>query len=292
MPALLNLGLDSIFLRKLMQGTHELKALSKDQSDWRISQGDTLPQRDLFGALLEAKDPETGQGLSTEDLVAEAGILIVAGTDTTTTSVTATLFYLLHYPSTLARIQKDIRSMFADVEDIRIGTKLSSYRYLFACIDEAMRLTPGVGAVLPREILPGGLMVDGIPFPEGIDVAVPCYSLHHQEAYYHEPFIFKPERWLVEEGTSQAEVALAQSAFCPFGVGRTSCAGKHLAYQEIAIVISRLVWLYDMRLKPGSTLGEGYVGLGKGRKRRDEFQVKDWFVATQEGPIVQFRPRI
>jgi cytochrome P450 len=84
MPALLKLGLDKIFLRKLMKGTYEFEALSKEQSDWRISQQGKVDQKDLFAALLQARDPETGKGLTSEQLVAEAGILIVAGTDTST----------------------------------------------------------------------------------------------------------------------------------------------------------------------------------------------------------------
>ena len=82
MPALLKLGLDKVFLRKLMKGTYEFESLSKAQSDWRVSQQGKAEQKDLFAALLEARDPETGHGLTSEQLVAEAGILIVAGTDT------------------------------------------------------------------------------------------------------------------------------------------------------------------------------------------------------------------
>jgi cytochrome P450 len=82
MPALLKLGLDSIFLRNLMKGTYDFEALSKAQSDWRVSQQGKLAHKDLFTSLLEARDPETGKALSSEELIAEAGILIVAGTDT------------------------------------------------------------------------------------------------------------------------------------------------------------------------------------------------------------------
>lgn len=56
-----------------------------------------------------------------------------------------------------------------------------------------MRLSPAVGALLPREILEGGLIVDGEYFPAGVDIGVPIYSVHHHEAYYPEPFEFKPE---------------------------------------------------------------------------------------------------
>ena len=292
MPLLLKLKLDQVLFRKLAQDTRQFQALSKSISDWRAAQGKNTGFRDLFSYLLEAKDPETGRGYTNEELIAEAGILIVGGSGTTATSLTSTIFYLLHNTKALEISQQEIRAQFEDVEDIRIGATLTSCRFLFACIDEAMRLSPAIGALLPREILPGGLTVDGEHFPAGVDIGVPSYSLHHNEAYYPDPFSFKPERWLLpENGSPGPALALARSAFCAFGAGRTSCVGKYLAYQEMAIALARILWLFDLRLTPGSTLGEGHVGLGKNRMRKDEFQLYDKFVSTHEGPLVQFRPR-
>jgi hypothetical protein len=84
---------------------------------------------------------------------------------------------------------------------------------------------------------------------------------------------------------------LQQSAYAPFSVGRASCVGKNLAYQEITIVLARLIWLYEMRLEPGNKLGEGAKGLGSGREMKEEFQTYDNFVAAHNGPMVQFRLR-
>lgn len=129
-----------------------------------------------------------------EELVVEARILIVAETDTTATSLTATIFYLVHYPHALDRLEREIRTGLQDVEDIRIGPKLSSCKYLFACFDEAMRLSPDVGALLQLEVLRGGLKIDREWVPEGVDVGVSAYSIHPNEAYFPDPFNFKPER--------------------------------------------------------------------------------------------------
>ena len=291
MPALLRLKLDKV-VPSLTRGVYQFEALSKAQSDWRAAQGHSLKQRDIFAGLLEARDPETGRGYSQQDLVAEAGILIVAGSDTTATTLTATLFYLLHYPAALEEVQREVKENFGSLEEIRIGPQLTACRYLYACIDEAMRLSPPVGGVLPREIMKGGVTVDGHHFPAGIDIGVPTYTIHHNETYYPDPFAFKPERWIPDPTMSKESLEISQSAFCPFGVGRTSCVGKYLAYQEMGIMVARLVWQFDMRVQPDSTLGEGKPGLGWGRQRKNEFQLYDAFVSTHEGPLVEFRPRI
>jgi len=246
---------------------------------------------------LEARDPETGNGLTEEQIVAETGSLLLAGSDTQATTLAATIFYCLHYPATLCKLQDEVRTTFTDVEDIRIGKRLSSCKYLRACIDEALRLSPPIGGLLHRQILPGGLTVEGERIPAGVEIGVPHYAIHHKETYYPEPFSFRPERWIVssgpsEPGTSEAAVSLAQSAFCAFGVGRTSCIGKTLAYTEMSIILARMMWLYDLRLRPGSTLGEGHPCLSKTRNRKDEFQTIDGFFSTHDGPLVEFRLRV
>ena len=297
MPELLKLKLDRLLFGKILRGVDRFTNLSKSIFEWRFMQGE---QKDLFAALLEAKDSDSGLGFTTAQLVSEAGLLIIAGSDTTTTATTAAIFYLLHYPSALIRLAVEIRSAFSDVEEICIGTQLSSCQYLYACIDETMRLTPSVGSTLMREVLAGGLVVDGEWFPPGTDMGVPHYTLHHHEAYFAKPFEFKPERWLSGDlnfpnttgpGSVESERALAASAFTPFGFGRTSCIGKYLAYQEISLTLARMIWLYEMRIQPGSTLGEGNEKLGLGRQRKNEFQTLDRFVSMHDGPMVEFKRR-
>ena len=308
MPWLLKCGLDRLLFNDFIRGITPLKFLSKSIAEWRVTQGNSLPGRDLFAALLDAKDPQTGRGLDLKDLISEAALFIVGGSDTTITANTATMFYLLHYPNTLERLQHELRTKFKDAEDIRMGTDLASCTYLLACIDESMRLANPIGSLLPRETLPGGLKVDGEWFPPGVDLGVPTYTLHHNAEYFPDPFEFRPERWLpmdkrsrisaesftaptASEAAIDTGLEVAQSAFMPFGIGRTSCVGKYLAYQEISLIIARVVWQHDMRIQPGSTIGEGHSGLGWGRKRKNEFQLQDRFVSTHKGPMVEFKAR-
>lgn len=154
-------------------------------------------------------------------------------------------------------------------------------------------MSPGVPGLLPREVQPGGLSISGQYFPTGTDMGVPHYVIHHNEAYYPDSFAYKPERWIVdsESGISAESVALAQSAFCPFSIGPRGCVGRSLAMKEIMIVVARLVYIYEMRISEGSNLGEGAQGLGEGRRRKGELQLRDLFVAKSDGPMVEFRTR-
>jgi cytochrome P450 len=154
-------------------------------------------------------------------------------------------------------------------------------------------MSPSVGGVLPREVLPGGMEIDGVQVPAGTVVGVPHYTVQHNPAYYPAPFEYKPERWIAGSmlGVTAESVAVTQSAFCPFSVGPRGCIGKSMAYAELTTTLARIVYMYDMRLAPGSTAGEGHASFEHGRHRPQEYQLKDSFTSMKEGPLVQFRAR-
>ena len=218
----------------------------------------------------------------------------------------ATLFYLARNASALARATDEIRRTFADVEEITQGAALNSCTYLRACIDEAMRLSPSVGGIAPREALRGGLAVDGELVPEGTVVGVPHYTIHHNAAYYAQPFSYVPERWIAgsemdfKSGTgysdkvvAEADVQRAQGAFCPFSIGPRGCIGKGLAYAEMMTALARTLWLYDLRRASGGVVdpAEGHPAREWGRHRPDEYQLIDQFTSLKDGPLVEFRRR-
>ena len=271
----------------------EYMAYSKAQATERSKIGLDTDRKDFFYYLLNARDPETGKGFTGPELWGESNLLIIAGSDTTSTALAASFFYLVHNPRTLKKVTDEIRSTFETVEDINSGLALNLCTYLRAVIDEAMRLSPPVGGILPREVLPGGLEIDGIHIPEGVVVGTPHYALHHNPDYFPSPFSFLPERWIADSSSSftKDSVSLAQSAFCPFSIGPRGCIGKGLAYAELSTSLARTVFMYDMKLADGTSLGEGSPELEWGRQRRDEYQLRDSFTSLKDGPYVQFRER-
>ena len=207
-----------------------------------------------------------------------------------------TIFYLVRHPAALQKAISEIRAKFRDVEDIHQGPDLNSLTYLRACIDEAMRLSPSVGGLLPREVLSGGIQLDGETIPAGTVVGTPHYTVHHNPAYYPQPYAYMPERWMAgstagDRVFSEQDVALAQSAFCPFSIGPRGCIGKGIAYIEMTSALARLLWLYDVRAAPGDGLGQGKESNEYGRHRASEYQLIDTFTSLKDGPMVEFRKR-
>ncbi|CZT19858.1 related to cytochrome P450 67 [Ramularia collo-cygni] len=308
MPTLLYTGLEKVFplLRGLYLDRCQYLAFGKKQVMERTKEGGfgqpgspsmESGRRDIFSFLLHAKDPETGEGMPMAELWMEANTLIVAGSDTTSTTLSAVLYYLLHNTHTLRRLEQEVRGAFSSADEIVTGSKMQSCTYLRACIDETMRMTPPVGGILPREVLPGGLAIPalGVDLPAGIDVGVPIYAIHHHEEFVTDPFTFDPSRWLPvaegEEAHKQDKDAL-MAVWNPFSLGHRGCLGKPLVYMELCIAIARMVWDFDMRVSAEQYVSEFLKeDIKRGRRRKEEYQLLDWFMSWNQGPWVDFRRR-
>ncbi|KAI0201487.1 cytochrome P450 [Astrocystis sublimbata] len=181
---------------------------------------------------------------------------------------------------------------------IRSGPQLASCRYLRAAIDEALRMSPPLPGTLWRERAAdtgGPWIIDGHVVPPGTKVGVNTYALHHNEAYFPEPFSFVPERWL-EDSTPfpQASHRDMQDAFAAFSTGPRGCAGKAMAYLEASLVVARTLWYFDFEAAPGGsgTLGAGRSsGAAQGRRMSTEYQLYDVFISIHDGPNLVFSPR-
>ncbi|MCJ1441961.1 MAG: hypothetical protein MMC23_002453 [Stictis urceolatum] len=253
-------------------------------------------RKDFFHYLFKAVDPETGEkGYHLDELYSECENLIIAGSDTTSVVFAAMFFYLARNLGVQATLTKEILSAFPSSIDIESGSQLRSCKYLRAFLYEAMRMAPPVGAELFREVLSGGMAVDGEFFPEGVNVSTCLYAHSYDKDIRPEPFKFKPERWIVDDGekmgSSADNVALAESAFCSFSTGSRGCVGKNLALLEISIVIAKVMYQLQIRPDENDNLGAGDPNGKPGRQRPDQFQLYDALVAVRHGPMVQSKKR-
>ncbi|RAH66805.1 cytochrome P450 [Aspergillus aculeatinus CBS 121060] len=284
--------LDQIFIHRLTNDRWNFIMNSRVEATKRAqerTQAGHDAKRDFFYYLLNARDPESGQGLTTPELWGEANVLMIAGSDTTSTTLSATVFYLVRNPHAMERLKDEVRGAFTSVEDIVSGSQLNELVYLKACLDEALRLAPAVPGAPPREVMEGGAMVDGVFLPEGTDCGTPTFSIHRQAAYYRQPGAYLPERWI--EGatcktefesweTSKEDVEVARRAFCPFSIGPRGCIGKSMAFMEMRLTIARLIFLFDLALADH-----------RGEDAGGHLALVDHFTSAKEGPNVTVRVR-
>lgn len=251
-------------------------------------QDDSSPKA-MFDHLCAARDPSTGQPYTEDALRGEALMLIPAGSDTTSNTLSAFWFYLTSNPAAYTRLKSEIRTTFSSSSsDIVPGPRLSSCTYLHACIDETMRLDPAGPSEPPREILPGGATIDGEFYPAGTVVGCANWAMGRNERVFGDPGRFRPERYVVSEGTGVTveEVNRIRGYWSAFLIGPTNCIGKSVAMTELALVIARTVFRVEMRGVEGK--GKGWLGWGRDG---GQYQVRDAYINVHEGPMVEVRRR-
>lgn len=278
------------YMVPLLKDRFRLEEETKDKPE--------LQRKDFMHYIMHAKDPETGEKFTPADLVGEAALLVGAGTDTTSTALAAEFFYLTRNPQILEKLQDEVRGAFDDVEDIKMGPKLSGLKYLRAVVDESLRMGNPVPDVLHRRVLPGGVTIDGHDIPAGTIVGSTQYAVHHNEKYFPRSFDFLPERWIVGSEklgfpVTASSIELAKRAFIPFSTGSRNCVGKNMAMMELLVATARVAWLLDVRKPEGplALIGEGGQTAEPGRERKGEFQIENYFLAARDGPVVEFRRR-
>ncbi|KAJ5155287.1 hypothetical protein N7492_008090 [Penicillium capsulatum] len=237
---------------------------------------ETPGKTDMFEHLLNGRDPETGQGYPMGDLACESVLLMVAGSQSTSGGLAATLFYLAHHPEKLSKLRAEIRTTFTTESAIRYdgGSALMTLPYLRACIDESLRLSPPTPGHLPREIVGNnGMDIDGDWFPATTNVGVAPYAIHRNALYFPEPLEFRPERWLGERDKETRDDL--QLAFVPFSAGATGCIGRQLAMMELCLAVARLLWRFDLQVALPSRNGPV------------EYRIRDCFVGDGDGPFLR-----
>lgn len=78
-----------------------------------------------------------------------------------------------------------------------------------------------------------------------MDVAVPQWAYYHSPLHFADPDRFAPHRWIDAEGTSQSPSDTSEMDLA-FGVGSRDCIGRYLAWMQMRVILSRLLWNFDI----------------------------------------------
>ncbi|KAM0302816.1 hypothetical protein ACHAO8_011552 [Botrytis cinerea] len=192
-------------------------------------------------------------GLSDEELAANSSILVVAGSETTATLLSGVTFFLLKNPVAMKRLTDEVRSVMQSEEDITFANASANLPYMLACLEEALRMYPPVPTGLQR-VTNSTTTISGCEVPPNT-----IASVHHLAAYYsslnfHKPECFIPERWLpeVKSDTLSPFFNDNRDVLQPFSFGPRNCIGKNLAYNEMRVILARIIWKFDLELCPES----------------------------------------
>ena len=166
-----------------------------------------------------------------------------AGSDTTAIQLTNVMYYLLKNPMKLAELRRELSSAAIKEEgEVVAYEDVKSLRYLRACLDEALRISPPVAFGLPRRTPPEGAMIGDTMVPGDTTVCIPAYTAHRDEKWFPDPEAYHPERWLSEDSGK------LQAQFIAFTAGARGCLGRNISYLEQYVLIASLLRRYDFSL--------------------------------------------
>jgi cytochrome P450 len=213
--------------------------LSREKIHRRLKGEKTTP--DFMSYVL---DPKNEERMSLQEIETTFNILIIAGSETTASALAGTTGHLLNNPMCLATLIQEIRSNFVEENDINLAS-LGKLPYLAAVIEEGLRMAPPVPSGLPRVTPLEGGVVCGEWLPGRTDISFSQWSAYRSPFNFSRPNEFIPERWLQSNRTSQS-ASDKKSTLQPFSFGPRNCIGKNLAYAELRLILSRMIWNFDL----------------------------------------------
>ncbi len=206
---------------------------------------------DIAADVIRARDSDTGEAFSREELIDQLGVFFLAGHETSASALTWVFYLLAVQPGLLERLRAEVAEV--------VGTAplhFSQIRQLplvRAVFRETLRLYPPI-TFIPRVALED-CQVGARKVRRGALVMISPWTLHRHRAYWERPNEFLPERFL--PGSS---LPIQDGCYIPFGAGPHTCIGAGFAEAEAVLIIAEVVRQFDFsvadqrRVRPAARL--------------------------------------
>ncbi|KAM7251568.1 hypothetical protein ACFE04_023451 [Oxalis oulophora] len=165
-------------------------------------------------------------------------VMIMAGTDTSTSTLEWAMANLLKHPYILRKVREELDSQLNQRKLIE-EQDLYNLPYLQNIVSETLRLYPAGPLLLPHRSS-SECTVGGYDIPRDAMLLVNAWAIHRDPKYWDDATSFKPERFEslnIREGEAYK--------FLPFGVGRRACPGASLANRMVGLALGSLIQCFD-----------------------------------------------
>ncbi|ELU42337.1 fatty acid hydroxylase, putative [Rhizoctonia solani AG-1 IA] len=195
-----------------------------------------IEKKDLLNAMLNGRDPQTGEGLSDENIQYQMLTFLIAGHETTSGMLSFVMMHVLRHPNVYAKIKQEVDTVLG--KDKIKFEHLGQLTYITAVLRESLRLTPSIGEFI-------------VTCSEDQVIGNGKYLIKKDTTVVEE---FKPERML--DGRFEAlpvgiqlcfsdfkDLSLVQpKAWIPFGSGSR---GRPFSWQEALTALATLFQKFD-----------------------------------------------
>ena len=203
---------------------------------------DPATSTDALGMLMQARDPQSGQSMQDRQLIDEILTLIVAGHETTASTLNWAWYLISQHPEVEQSLSNELATLTTSSE---FGD-LPRFLYTRQIIDEAMRLYPA-GWLLTRKALRDDRLGEYF-VPAGTEIYVSPYFIQRHPDLWEEPDRFNPDRFRPDNSRHRHRLATI-----PFSAGPRNCIGALFARVEMQIhlmTIARYLRLRYIQSRP------------------------------------------
>jgi cytochrome P450 len=190
----------------------------------------TQGRTDVLAMMVEARD-EAGHSLTEDEIHDELITLLIAGHETTTTSLTWALRWILLDAQLVGRLRAEIATAAGD------PTRIAKLELLDATVKEALRLQPIFPLVM--RLLKKPAILGPLELPAGVALAPSAYLVHRRPSLYPDPERFQADRFLSFKPSPWE--------WLPFGGGLRRCVGAAFAQYEMKMVLAAMLPRVDAR---------------------------------------------
>jgi cytochrome P450 len=191
--------------------------------------------RDLFDLMVAARDPETGDAFTDEQLGDQVATMILAGHETTATALFWSLYLLVLDPATQEQLASEVKSA-----TVNGALDIERLKFTRAVVDETLRLYPPAFLIARAAAAPD--TIAGMPVRKRDVILIAPWLLHRHEKLWREPNAFIPSRFM--PGLPPPD----RFAYLPFGVGARVCIGAHFALVEATLALAKLIGAFRVEL--------------------------------------------
>ncbi|XP_065651577.1 cytochrome P450 4C1 isoform X2 [Hydra vulgaris] len=203
-----------------------------------IEDGVATDQKDFLTVVL--KDQQKEGSIMTNDLIKDNLMtLLIAGHETTSIAIQWCLYMLGTNLGVQNKLREEIKKNVFDIKSISYEEVLS-IKYLDCVVKETLRMhSPAtfIGRISKNQTKFGDYDV-----PAGSFLRIPIDSAHMNESVYHDPYLFRPERFLTGE--------IPPLSFLTFGQGIYNCIGKNFALLEIKTFLVKALLQFEFSVDP------------------------------------------
>jgi len=205
----------------------------------------------MTSAISPYRNPDFSR-MTLEDIESTFTLMIIAGSETTATTLSGITNELINSPQQLRRLVEEVRTSFQSSADLTFAA-LKDMPFLNAVCFEGLRICHPVPGGLPRLVPKGGDIVCGHFLPEYTNITVQSTAMNLSPKHFYKPLSFHPERFLPLPMRPKEFHNDNHSTQYPFSLGPRSCIGRHQAMAQLRAVLAKMVWHFDME-RPGKKL--------------------------------------